>query len=147
MKYIRRFAVVPVVLLTCAVFGFAFVTPHTRFAVPSAAVQSPGGSGTGLRGEYYDNQDFTLLKVTRTDPTVNFDWGNGSPDATIGADTFSVRWSGQVEARYSETYTFYTMSDDGVRLWVNNQQLINNWTLHRSTSAPPARTRLKCGWR
>jgi lysophospholipase L1-like esterase/predicted esterase len=91
------------------------------------------GSGTGLKGEYYDNMDLTTLKVTRTDATVNFDWTTGSPDASIGVDTFSARWTGQVQPRYSETYTFYTTSDDGVRLWVNGTQLVNNWTDHGPT--------------
>jgi len=93
----------------------------------------PVGTGTGLVGEYYDNIDFTGLKITRTDPTVNFNWGSGSPDASIGGDTFSVRWTGQVQPRLSETYTFHTLSDDGVRLWVNNVQVINDWTDHAPT--------------
>lgn len=81
----------------------------------------------GLKGEYYDNKDFTILKVTRTDPTINFDWGSGSPDPLIGADTFSVRWTGQVQPRYSEVYSFHTNTNDGVRLWVNGQQIIDDW--------------------
>jgi len=97
--------------------------------------QLPAGTGTGLRGEYYNNMDFTSLVLTRDDTTINFNWGEGSPDATVGADTFSVRWEGQVEPRVegSETYTFYTTSDDGVRLWVNDQLLIDNWTDHGPT--------------
>jgi glucose/arabinose dehydrogenase len=83
------------------------------------------GTGTGLRGDYFDTIDFTNLKVTRTDPTVNFNWGNGSPDPTIDSETFSVRWTGQVEAQYNETYTFYTTSDDGVRLFVNGQVIVD----------------------
>jgi hypothetical protein len=90
-------------------------------------------TGGGLTGQYYDNIDLTGLKVTRTDPTVNFDWGSGSPDPSIGPDTFSVRWTGQVQPQFSETYTFYTDSDDGVRLWVNGQLIINNWTNHAPT--------------
>jgi PA14 domain len=90
-------------------------------------------SGTGLKGEYYDNIDFTNLKVTRTDSTVNFNWGSGSPDPLVGADTFSVRWTGQVVPQFSQTYTFYTQSDDGVRLWINGTQLVNNWTNHGPT--------------
>jgi glucose/arabinose dehydrogenase len=85
------------------------------------------GTGTGLRGEYFDTIDFTDLKVTRVDPTLNFNWGNGSPDATVGADTFSVRWTGQVEAQYDELYNFYTTSDDGVRLFVDGQLIIDNF--------------------
>ncbi len=92
-----------------------------------------GTAGTGLLGDYYNNMDFTDFALTRTDATVDFDWGTGSPDPAIGADTFSVRWTGQVKAQYSETYTFYTVSDDGVRLWVNGQQVISNWTNHAPT--------------
>ena len=44
-----------------------------------------------------------------------------------------MRWTGQVEALYSQTYTFYASSDDGIRLWVNGQQIINNWTDHGRT--------------
>ncbi len=93
----------------------------------------PLGQGVGLRGDYFDNLDFTGPRIRRVDPTVNFDWGSGAPDPAMGADTFSVRWTGSVQPRFSETYVFHTLSDDGVRLWVNNQLLINNWTDHGAT--------------
>ncbi|HSS96774.1 MAG TPA: PA14 domain-containing protein, partial [Terriglobales bacterium] len=88
---------------------------------------------SGLLGQYYDNIDLTNWKLNRVDNTVNFNWIQGSPDPLIGADTFSIRWTGQVIPLYSQTYTFYTQTDDGVRLWVNNQQLINDWTNHGTT--------------
>jgi hypothetical protein len=93
---------------------------------------APSG-GTGLTGQYFDNLDFTGLKVTRTDATVNFDWGQGSPDPSIAADTFSVRWTGSVQAQFTETYTFTTSTDDGVRLWVNGQLIIDRWILQAAT--------------
>jgi glucose/arabinose dehydrogenase len=101
----------------------------------TATYRSTGGAGTGtgLSATYFDNLDFTGATVARIDPTVNFAWGTGSPAAGIGPDTFSVRWTGQVEPQFTGTYTFYTQSDDGVRLWVNGQQLVNNWTNHRVT--------------
>ncbi len=92
-----------------------------------------GGGGNGLSVTYYNNMDFTGTTVTGVDPTVDFAWGAGSPAAAIANDTFSARWTGQVQAPVTGTYTFYTQSDDGVRLWVNNQQLVNNWTDHGST--------------
>jgi hypothetical protein len=98
----------------------------TGTAVLSLAIAIPG-AGTGLTGQYYDNPDFTSLKLTRIDPAVDFDWAAGSPDPSLGVDTFSVRWTGQVEAPVSGTYTFYTVTDDGARLWVNNQLLIDKW--------------------
>ncbi len=85
------------------------------------------GNGNGLRAEYYDNIDFTDLKVTRTDSSVNFDWETGVPSNQVAADTFSVRWSGQIEPLYSETYTFQTTTDDGVRLWVNGELIVDQF--------------------
>ncbi|MEH2282172.1 MAG: PA14 domain-containing protein [Nostoc sp.] len=105
-------------------------TSQAKQIIPQSQLYSnvsTPSNGNGLKAEYYDNIDFTNLKVTRTDPTVNFIWGAGSPDPSIGADTFSARWTGQVEAKYSETYKFYTTSDDGVRLSVNGQQIINEF--------------------
>jgi hypothetical protein len=75
---------------------------------------------------------FATLVTSRTDPTVGFDW-EASPATGVNSDQFSVRWTGQVQPLYTQTYTFYTLSDDGIRLWVNGQQLVNNWTDHAST--------------
>src|ERR1051325_9776735 len=65
----------------------------------------------GLTGVYYDNQDFSGTNFIRVDPTINFNWGYGSPMSGIAPDSFSVRWSGQVLAQKSEIYTFYVRSD------------------------------------
>jgi hypothetical protein len=105
----------------------------TPTPIPPTAV--PVGSGDGLLGEYYDNVDLTALMLTRVDPTVNFSWGGSAPTSSMGADTFSVRWTGTVQPRYSATYTFYTNADDGTRLWVNSQQIINDWVDHAATEA------------
>ena len=86
-----------------------------------------GTAGTGLKGEYYDNMNFTNLKITRTDPQVNFDWGTGSPDPSIGADTFSVRWSGLLLVPETGTYMFSTLNSDGVRLYVNGVAVIDDY--------------------
>jgi hypothetical protein len=99
----------------------------------TATYRVAGGTGNGLSATYYDNADFTGTAVTRVDPVIDFTWGVGAPATGIGADTFSVRWTGQVEPPVSGTYTFYTQSDDGVRVWLNGQQIINNWTDHGST--------------
>src|SRR5262249_31378718 len=91
------------------------------------------GSGTGLTGQYFADQTLSKLVMSRTDATANFDWGSGSPASSVPVDHFSARWTGKVQAQFSETYTFYTQSDDGVRLWVNSQLLIDNWTDHAPT--------------
>jgi hypothetical protein len=93
----------------------------------------PAGNGTGLLAEYFNTIDLTGPELTRIDPTVDFDWGTGSPDPSIGIDNFSARWTGQIQPQFSELYTFYTVSDDGVRLWIDGQLVIDNWTDHAAT--------------
>lgn len=88
-------------------------------------------SGQGLAAQYFHNPDFTGLAAERSE-AIDFNWGGGSPVAGVDGDTFSVRWSGQVEAVHSETYTFYTTSNQGVRLWVDGQLLIDNWQPHNT---------------
>ena len=90
-------------------------------------------TGLGLTGVYYDNQNFTGAARTRLDSTVSFDWGTGAPIPGFGVDTFSVRWTGQVRAQTTGTYTFYTQANDGVRLRVNNVLLVDDWTNHAAT--------------
>ncbi|MGI8964530.1 MAG: PA14 domain-containing protein, partial [Limisphaerales bacterium] len=87
----------------------------------------PSGNGDGLTAQYFDNSDLTNLKLARTNATVDFNWGTNSPDPLIAPDTFSARWTGQVQPQFSETYSFSTVTDDGVRLWVDNQLLIDKW--------------------
>jgi hypothetical protein len=88
------------------------------------------GNGAGLTGKYLANKVQSTNGVptlVRVDPTVDFDWSSTPPDPSIGFNDYSVVWSGQVEAQFSEPYTFITVTDDGVRLWVNNQLLIDEW--------------------
>ncbi|MET0167943.1 MAG: PQQ-dependent sugar dehydrogenase, partial [Vicinamibacterales bacterium] len=109
------------------------ISPAANTTYTATYRATSSGSGTGLSATYFDSATFSGAVITRTDPTVNFTWGLGSPAGAIGPDTFSARWTGQVEAQFTGTYTFYTQSDDGVRLWVNGQQLVNNWTNHSLT--------------
>ena len=108
-------------------------TPSASTTYTATFAPSQVGTGNGLAAVYYDNPDFTGATVSRVDPTVNFDWGTGAPAPGIGPDTFSVRWIGQVQAQVTQTYTFYTTSDDGVRLWVNGALIVDNWTDHAAT--------------
>ena len=71
--------------------------------------------------------------LTRTDSLVDFDWGNGSPGEGVPADGFSVRWTGSVRLPQDGKYTFYTVSDDGIRLWVDDYLVIDSWTDHGTT--------------
>ena len=113
---------------------------HTYVTPQNPATLTANLSLRGLQGAYFDGLGFTGTRVDRLDPSIGFDWGTGAPVAGIGADTFSVRWSGQVSPRYSQTYTFSTTSDDGVRLWVN-AALGYQWNGH---AAPITAARSRC---
>ena len=90
------------------------------------------GGAEGLKGEYYHTSisadAWQNLVLTRIDPTVNFDWGANSPDPSINADGFMVRWTGTIEVPDSETYTFHIRTDDGAKLWLNNELIADTWT-------------------
>jgi hypothetical protein len=101
--------------------------------VASVTVNPMPSTGTGLTGRYYNDpgtgSKFTALRHTRIDPSVNFSWGSASPaPGVVQSNNFSVRWTGQVQAPVSGNYTFSTVTDDGVRLWVNGVLLIDAWT-------------------
>lgn len=93
----------------------------------TSATTGISASGTGLLAEYYEGLDLVNLRQTQIDPTINFNWWQNAPMSSLPSDYFSVRWSGEIQPQYSETYTFYTHTDDGVRLWVNDQLLIDQW--------------------
>ena len=107
---------------------FTFGTADTlTTSEPATVGVVVGTAGTGLKGEYFDNANFSNPKLTRTDAQVNFDWGTGSPNAALGADTFSVKWSGLLLVPETCAYTFTTLSNDGVRLYINGVCLIDNF--------------------
>jgi len=92
------------------------------------------GPGGGVRANYYKGMNFENFVLSRTDPQINFNWGDpGGPDPSVGDDNFSVRWTAEVEAAFTETYTFYPTTDDGVRLWVDGQLLVDNWVDRSAT--------------
>ena len=89
----------------------------------------------GLRATYFSGTNLTASSavMARIDNGVNFVWGTNSPaPANLGLP-FSARWTGKVRANQSGTYSFFTASDDAVRLSVNGQMIINNWTVHPLT--------------
>jgi Glycoside hydrolase family 44/PA14 domain/Fibronectin type III domain len=100
----------------------------------TVSATTPGTSGTGLLGVYFNNADFTGSTVQQIDSTVNFNWGLGAPTPGIDADTFSVRWTGQVKPTATGSYRFQTQTDAGVRLWLDNRLLISNWSDHPLTT-------------
>jgi len=95
------------------------------------------GDGSGLKGDYYQGRRFDQFQFTKADPNVNFvftDLPDRSPSPKIpsGSD-YTIRWTGKIATKYSETYTLYATADDGVRVWINHRLVIDDWTLHAAT--------------
>ncbi|MDB5322017.1 MAG: uncharacterized protein JWN40_3648 [Phycisphaerales bacterium] len=93
----------------------------------------PAAGKRGLVATYYDTQDLTGPAISAFVSDVNFNWGIGSPLPAIAPDTFSARFDGFLQAPATGNYTIYTRADDGVRLWIDGQLLINDWTRHPAT--------------
>ena len=97
-----------------------------KAVIPSSVMTSVS---TGLTGTYFTGTALTAPPtMLRLDRTLNFDWGSGSPDSRVPVDNFAVRWTGKIKPTASASYTFYTDTAGGVRLWVNGQLLVDNWT-------------------
>src|SRR4030095_2691609 len=80
------------------------------------------------RGEYYNNLGFFGVPIVQDTATIDFNWGSGSPAAGIPVDSFTARWTGTFVAPVSDTYTFYATVAGGVRLWVDDEPIINQWS-------------------
>lgn len=89
------------------------------------------GDERGLEADYYNDRRFRREKrvIERTDPAIDFDFGDGSPDEEIGVEEFSIRWEGSVFAPETGDYEFVMRTENGARLWVNDNEtpLIDAW--------------------
>ena len=92
------------------------------------AICEAGACG-GVIAQYYGDMTLTSLILTRTEPGINNNFGPGSPPG-VPADMFSARYTATLTPRFSETYTFYILVDDGVRMWVNDAPIIDDWNPH-----------------
>lgn len=84
----------------------------------------------GLKGYYHDGTNFERFVATRIDPNINFLWRNKPPIAGVTPDKCSIRWLGYLTAPETGDYVFSAKVDDGIRVWVNNQLLINSWQMN-----------------
>jgi len=99
----------------------------------------------GLLGEYFNNKDLSgEPTVRRIDTSVDFNWGGDRPAPAIGSDNFSVRWTGKLIPEKTGEYLLGTMTDDGVRLYLDGKLLIDDWFDH-ATVTRSATVRLEAG--
>lgn len=102
-------------------------------------------AAAGWRGEYFANRTLSgSPALVRTDPVIDFDWGSGSPASNLPSDNFSVRWT---RSDYFDggRWRFRILTDDGMRLWVNDRLLIDEWR-DGSVRERSAEIDLGAGW-
>ncbi len=102
------------------------------------------GTGGGITARYFKGKDLSGAPVlTRTEGSINHNWSGGEVAGGL-SDNVSARWTANLQAPFTETYTFTTTSDDGVRLWLDGKLIIDNWTDHTS-AANSAKVNLVAG--
>ncbi len=93
------------------------------------------GTGSGLTASYYNNTGLTGTPVvTRNEANVDYVWGGASPVAGVTATNWSAKWTGTLHPPTTGTYQMSLTSDDGSRVYVNGQLIINNWFNQGSTT-------------
>jgi hypothetical protein len=112
------------------------MTRRLYFLILGGLLLAPAGGvyAQGLKGEYFLGRQFTGKPVLTRTENVNFNWLAASPDPApnpvVPVDNFCVRWTGSITAPDSGNYIFSTRTDDGVRLWLAGDLIIDNWGDH-----------------
>ena len=127
--------------------------PRAAPAIESAHLRpSADATERGLKGEYFRGRELEGEAVlTRIDPQVAFRWDRGAPTdymvargelpvaQGLAGDGFSARWSGQLLPPVSGRYELHVAANDGFRLFIDGDALIEHWDLSsrtRNTSVP-----------
>ena len=87
-------------------------------------------AGNGLKADYYDGREFDKLVVSRRDAVIDFDWHGARPVAGLKPEDFSVRWTGWLVPPTTGRYVLHISVEDGIRLWLNDQLLLDDWRGH-----------------
>lgn len=102
------------------------VGARTAETIPATNLETKEGKSGGLTGSYFHGDTFTGTTTTRIDPKIDFDWTT-SPPENLPHDHYSVRWTGFVRANTAGDYILSTRTDDGVRLWIDDKLVIDDW--------------------
>ncbi len=94
------------------------------------------GGGGGIKGEYFSNTNLTGLPVlTRIDPAVNINLtGATSPGDPVPGDGWSARWTADLDIAVADTFKFSVNCQDGTRLWIDGELIIDQWITPTVTS-------------
>jgi beta-glucosidase len=106
--------------------------------IPAGAMRTGGGANSqnGFRAEYFGNAKLSgTASSERVDAQVNFDWGGKSPAPGVDAQSYSVRWSGELTPSHDGDYRIGAQVLGGFRLYVNDELLLDRWNSRDYTEA------------
>ncbi len=98
--------------------------------IPSKYLWTTQGNQTqeGLTAQYFNGIEFgNNPTLQRIDKTINFHWTISTPDQAINPEFFCAKWTGNIRAPKTGTYKIGLSGNDGFKLYINNQLIINNW--------------------
>lgn len=98
-------------------------------------------------GTYFSNEWLSSgNRRTEVADKIDFDWGDTNPMHSIPKDRFSVRWEGNFDFPEDGYYQFKGFADDGIRVWVDDELIINQWSMDwRWKGVVQATPKLKAG--
>ncbi|NQZ00728.1 MAG: Ig-like domain-containing protein [Bdellovibrionales bacterium] len=129
------------VTITASYSGFQ---SSSAITVSDSGGESLTEAGLGLAAHYYSGSSFDSFAGLRIDSNLNFNWGTGTNGLDL-TDNFSTRWIGRVRAPSSDSYVFYTNSDEGVRVYLDSNLIIDNYTPNTATTDTSAPVALSAG--
>ncbi|HTY87888.1 MAG TPA: TIM-barrel domain-containing protein [Candidatus Acidoferrum sp.] len=118
---------------------FILVAPVLQGAlqtVPATWLKTPDGQ-PGLQAEFFTNVDLSgPPALTRTDAIVSFDWSRKTPAPGLPAENYTARWTGAIEVPAAAgDILLATVADDGARVWIDDQLVIDAWGPHALTTS------------
>jgi hypothetical protein len=114
------------VIALCAACGNPDGVSEVEDAAPPEIDAAP--PQPGFRAEYFSR--YRTRVASTVEAAIDHAWSDGEPVAGAGADRFSARFTATLAVPAAGTYRFATLADDGVRLWVGDQLVIDNWVPH-----------------
>jgi hypothetical protein len=120
-------------LVVSLLFALALALLAILLASRTAAAQGPAllaGNDAPWQATYWDNKElFGPPVLERVEPSLDYDWNRGSPDPLIPPDNFSARWIQTIDLA-AGLYRFTATSDDGIRIYVDDQLILERWYDH-----------------
>ena len=111
----------------------------TQITSPAKKAVAKNGENNGLKAKYFTNTNCEGVPIERVDSEINFDWNEKAPMPSFPRYGYSAIWEGWLRIPVDANYTFYLTSDDGSRLWIDEEMIISNWRVQSPTEVQATR--------